>query len=337
MSEERENEQAGSPVEQAEATDTQVLAAVERAAEVAAPEPTGSEPAEEPTGTTERPSIAPSSEPPSAGEAQTAEEIFAAHTPHAGTAAQAPVTATEATESVPPESDAKPASEPAGNDDRVKEAESVAPEAAPAPTAPVRDGEIRISADHPMAALYMQSPTPPEMRGNRGAGVLISLLATVAFAILYAGVLALWLAPNYPPSTFLSEGLQPLLLSWGSAAAIIGFFVGLVLLVLIVGRAGWWAYVLGGFLVAAFTWAATLAGFALSDRLMGESVSLHPLSLVAEYGLIFPVIAAALVAREVSVWFGAWIGGRGRRMKRINSEAIAEYEAALAEVQAKQP
>ncbi len=49
-----------------------------------------------------------------------------------------------------------------------------------------------------------------------------------------------------------------------------------------------------------------------------------------------PVVAAVLVAREVTVWFGAWIGTRGRRITRANADAIAEYEAALAEVQAKQ-
>ena len=148
---------------------------------------------------------------------------------------------------------------------------------------------------------------PPEMRGNRGAGVLIALLGAVAFALVYAGVLALWIAPSYPPSTFLSEGLLPLVLSWGFAAAVVGFFVGFVLLVLIVGRAGWWAYVLGGLLVAIFTWGATLAGSALGERFSGEVVSLQPLSLLSEYGLIFPVLIAGIVAREVSVWFGAWI------------------------------
>lgn len=49
------------------------------------------------------------------------------------------------------------------------------------------------------------------------------------------------------------------------------------------------------------------------------------------------MLIAGIVAREVSVWFGAWIGARGRKMKRLNAEAITEYETALAEVQAKQP
>ena len=171
----------------------------------------------------------------------------------------------------------------------------------------------------------------------RGAGVLIALVATVAFALVYAGVLALWLAPSYPPSTFLNEGLLPWVLNWGFAAAALGFFVGLAVLVLVVGRAGWWAYVLGGLLVAIVTWGAALLGYALAARFGGETVSLQPLSLLTEYGLFIPVLAAGIVGREVAVWFGAWIGARGRKMKRVNAEAIAEYETALAEVQAKQP
>lgn len=343
MSEDRE--QAGAPVEQAEATDTQVLAAVERAAEVAAPpadsnaseaapgeskdSPVDADPAGTvSTSTSERPVIAPSSEPPSAGKLETAEEIFAAHPQREG--GPASVGTAHSTDAAATESTTVLAEE------APDEAAAVA-KTSPAAEAPARDGEIRISADHPMAALYMQSPMPPEMRGNRGAGVLIALLATVAFALVYAGVLALWLAPTYPPSTFLSDGLLPLVMSWGFAAAVVGFFVGFALLVLIVGRAGWWAYVLGGLLVAIFTWGATLAGSALAERFSGEVVSLQPLQLLAEYGLVFQVLAAGIVAREVSVWFGAWIGARGRKMKRLNAEAITEYETALAEVQAKQP
>lgn len=342
MSEDRE--QAGAPVEQAEATNTQVLAAVERAAEVAAPaadaNASGST-ADAPDAaaadgdaatsvstsapSSERPVIAQPTEAPSAGKLETAEEIFAAHPPREGGAASV-ATGAAATAVLTEET-------PAATEVLAAETANVADTELP----PARDGEIRISADHPMAALYMQSPMPPEMRGNRGAGVLIALLGAVAFALVYAGVLALWIAPNYPPSTFLSEGLLPLVLSWGFAAAVVGFFVGFVLLVLIVGRAGWWAYVLGGLLVAIFTWGATLVGSALGDRFSGEVVSLQPLSLLSEYGLIFPVLIAGIVAREVSVWFGAWIGARGRKMKRLNAEAITEYETALAEVQAKQP
>ena len=205
------------------------------------------------------------------------------------------------------------------------------------------EDEIRISSDHPMAGLYVQTPMPPDIKGNRGAGVLIAIVATIGFAAVFAGVLALWLAPMFPPSAFLTDGLVPWLTSWPVIAGAVAFFVGLVLLVLIVGRAGWWAYVLGGFFVAALVWAAVTLGLAYfgtpfeSPREMlggsrGWSGDLH--TLVTRFGLTVPALGAALVAREVTVWFGAWIGGRGRRIKQRNARELADYEASLAESKA---
>lgn len=331
MSEDRD--QAGAPVEQDKATDTQVLAAVERAAEVApavgdervdgdAGADAGSADAAGPDETV-RPTIAATSDPPSAHKVETAEEIFAAHPTHATSGQlEAGKGGASAVQQAPTAAEAP--------------VEPVAvPPVVPAALPPARDGEIRISADHPMAALYMQTPMAPEVKGNRGAGVLIGLLATVGFALVYAGVLALWLAPSFPPSRFLDDALLPAVLSLPFAAAVVGFLLGFTILVLIAGRAGWWAYVLGGLLVAALTWAVTLLGFALDERFAGENVNMQPMALLAEYGLFLPVIAAALVAREVAVWFGAWVGARGRKVKRQNAEAVAEYETALAEVQAK--
>lgn len=297
--------QAGAPVEEAVPTETEVLAALDRAAEPPldpAPEavapvapatpvfPVAGEPAP-----VERPLIAEPEDLPSAGPSSVPADLPSA----------------------------APTDQPA-----------VVPVVAPAA---VPEGQLLISADHPMAALYMQTPMPPDLRGNRGAGVLISLLATLGFALVYAGVLALWRAPFFPPSTFLELGLLPWILSWGFLAACAAFFVGMVVLVLIFGRAGWWAYIFGGVLVGVLVWGASVVGYAYTAHVMGEEIRLAPMDLVSDFGLIFPVIAAALVAREAAMWFGAWIGARGRRVSRRNAEAIAEYEASLAEVQAKRP
>jgi hypothetical protein len=271
----------------------------------------------------ERPKIAAFLEPPSAAEPETAAEIFAANGANGANGVAGSLTGGTAA----PISEGVVATEP------VADAPVLAP-AAQAPLPPVQDGEIRISADHPMAALYMQTPLPPEVKGNRGAGVLIALLAAVAFGVVYAGVLALWQAPHFPPSSFLDRGLLPWVLNWGFAAAVIGFFVGLSLMVLIFGKAGWWAYAIFGLVLAAFVWASTLLGYALTAHFAGEQVTLHPYTLAVEFGLLVPVIAAGVVAREVAVWFGAWIGARGRRIKRQNAEAVAEHEKALAEAQA---
>ena len=205
------------------------------------------------------------------------------------------------------------------------------------PIAPVRDGEIRISADHPMAALYMQSPMPPDLKGNRAAGVLIALLGTVAFALLYAGLVSAMIAQQFPPSTFLTEGLLPWVTSWGFMAGVLGFFVGLSVLVLIFGRAGWWAYVIFSLFVGVVVWVATTATFALTGAPVdfGTAQSGGFLTLARQAAFAVPTLGAAILAREVAVWFGAWIGARGRRVSAKNAALLDEYEVALAEVRAK--
>lgn len=324
MSEDRETQAAGSPVEETEPSRTDVLAAVERAK---GGDEEGESQAQNVAGESVR-TDASGVEQQTAVIVPEAVEETPAQSSNIGLDTQPHIE-----RPVISEADELPSAGPAPAD------ESPVVAAAPRTEAPpVRDGEIRIDADHPMAALYMQTPMPPELRGNRGAGTAIALLTTVVFAALYAGVIALRLAPEYPPSTFLSDGLIPYLLSWGFIAATAAFFIGLVIVVLIVGRAGWWAYVLGGFPIAVLVWAAAIIGFAFTDGLVGAPMTSWAIGdLVRDIGLTTPALGAAIVAREVTVWFGAWIGARGRKMTARNAEALEEYEAALAEVRAKQP
>ena len=309
----------GAPVEEAEASQTDVLAAVQRSRSTSSDSDAGSE-----------------------REVVAAEEIVVVDAEEASPVdeAEAERARREAASEVDTQLDLETLgvgrpSEPAESEVSSLPALDDLPSAsAEAPLPPARDGEIRISADHPMAALYMQTPMPPDIRGNRGAGLLISVLATVGFALVYAGVYALVLAPSLAPSQFV-DGLTEQLLRWSTAAAVAAFFVSLSVLVLIVGRAGWWAYVLGGFLVAGAVWVATTIGVMTDVSGFGALFHLPPLVIAERFGLTVPAVVAALVAREVTIWFGAWIGGRGRRMKQKNAEALAEYEAALAESQEK--
>lgn len=208
---------------------------------------------------------------------------------------------------------------------------------------PARDGEIRISSDHPMAGFYMQTPLPPDLKGNRGAGILISILAAIGFAALLAGVMlaefGITINPSRAIDLFFGANLY-----WVFFAAVGTFLVSLIVVVAIVGRAGWWAYVLGGFIVAVLVWlATTLTLSAVADGIQktigglpGQSGSSFG-ELLRVYGLSLPAIAAGVIAREVTVWFGAWIGARGRKMKARNAAALADYEDAKAEAQVKQP
>jgi hypothetical protein len=105
------------------------------------------------------------------------------------------------------------------------------------------------------------------------------------------------------------------------------FAIALILIVLIVNRAGWWAYVLGGFFVAVLVYFGGIAGALIHVQAWGwqpqeqydfvRSLTMDPLTL-----------AGAIVAREVSVWTGAWIALRGRKVKARNAAAREEFDRA---------
>lgn len=51
---------------------------------------------------------------------------------------------------------------------------------------------------------------------------------------------------------------------------------------------------------------------------------------MVEENLLAPLaIAAFVIGREVTVWFGGWAAKRGAKMTRLNAEAQAEYEKTL--------
>ena len=206
----------------------------------------------------------------------------------------------------------------------------VVPAAAPVVAPP---GSVTISSDHPMAALYMQQPDPPTVKSNRVAGLFISLLATLGFGVVYAGLIAAWLAPKFPMSTFLQEGLYPYLVSLGFVIPVVAFFISMLILVLIFNRAGWWVYVIFGLVVAAIVWVSAGVGYSMSPQLAAETAGAeHNIRRYLEFALTIPALLAALAGREVSVWFGAWIGARGRKCAAKNRAAQEEYEQKLADL-----
>lgn len=195
----------------------------------------------------------------------------------------------------------------------------------------VAPGMIQVPADHPMAQFYADTPEAPQFKNNRGGGVLISLLAGAAFAVLFAGIIAALLAPSLTMSEF-SVMIIEYLLSLAFLIPVGVFVVSLIVLVLVANRAGWWAYVLGGFLVGVAVWAAAVAGLILSPDLSGFTRQEGLLNITTL--MLFPIaILAGVAARETTVWFGAWIGARGRKIRAHNTRALEEYEAALADNQ----
>lgn len=182
--------------------------------------------------------------------------------------------------------------------------------------------------------IYVQAPTKPKDRSNRGGGILIALLATVVFAVLYAvaafiiiGVTSATMAVTV--STFTSfVGLPRFYIP------VIFFFLAYAALIVLVNRGGWWAYVLFGFFVGVVVYFSYIGGAMLGLVIDGQSDGLTPTELsriVSTLWLNPGAIAAGLIAREVPIWAGAWIARRGRRVTAKNLEARTEYERLLAD------
>ena len=166
------------------------------------------------------------------------------------------------------------------------------------------------------------------MRGNRGMGILIDVVATVVYIIVFAAV-ALGLFALRDPHTAVGVW-ERYLQTAGFWTPVVAFFIAELLLILIVNRAGWWSHVIGSFFVGIAVYFAYIGGALLTV----QSWTLRQSEVSQFVGTLWTsalTIASAIVAREVSVWFGAWIAARGRRMRERNRQAKQEYERQLAE------
>lgn len=176
--------------------------------------------------------------------------------------------------------------------------------------------------------VYIETPQPPKKKSNRGIGVLIALAATVVFAIVWAAVAVLIIAVVTPGDrvlgSFTEFALSPAY--WTPIAA---FFVGLVLLVLVLNRGGWPWYIIGGLVVAVIVYGGYLLGALLT---VAQQITPSEVDDFLARNSISPLaIGAGLAAREVSIWAGAAIAARGRRVKARNAEERAAFDKADAE------
>ncbi|WP_104127846.1 hypothetical protein [Cryobacterium sp. Y57] len=203
------------------------------------------------------------------------------------------------------------------------------------PVVPVVPVAIAPSYTPPaQSPIYVQAPTKPKNRSNRGGGVLIALLATVVFALLYAVAAFILIGMT---STTMAVTLSSFMLFASlpiSYVPVLFFFLAFIGLISLVNRGGWWAYVLFGFVVAVIVYFSFIGAALLGLLLDGTSDALSQADVsrfVASLWLNPYAIAAAIIAREVPIWAGAWIARRGRRVTAKNLEARTEYERLLAD------
>jgi hypothetical protein len=176
----------------------------------------------------------------------------------------------------------------------------------------------------PQQVVYVQAPAAPRNRGNRGIGSLIAALSALVFAALLAVVTAIIQSSSSGRLDFgflaQSQFYIPMLF----------FVLAFVLLVIVVNRGSWWAYIVGSVLVALAVYFGTIGLGLLVTGVISNTPAEANARFVEQLSNPF-VIASALLAREVSLWFGALISRRGRSVKARNANAREIYERELAE------
>lgn len=209
-------------------------------------------------------------------------------------------------------------------DPAAAETKVITPEPVPVaatPVAPVAVAPVAVAppAAAPPQTVYVSSPVAPPHKGNRGFGVLIALLSSIVFAGVYALAIAAIHALEIGVFRF------DFFTSLAFYTPIAFFFVGFVIVVLLANRAAWWSYVLGSIFVGLFVYFGSVGTsllvnnvFALTPDRAGE---LFSIALSSPF-----IIAAALLAREVSMWMGAIISARGRKVKVRNVEAREAFD-----------
>lgn len=201
------------------------------------------------------------------------------------------------------------------------------PPAPPAPEALAVDAEpveaLYTAATPPQQVVYVQAPVPPSAAGNRGIGSIYAVLAAIVYGVLLAG--ATWVIQ------YSTTGLTGVafLATWDFYIPVVVFVIALIVLVVIVNRAGWGAYVLGSLFVGAAVYFGTIGIDLLVNWLVWHVQDSFALFLASAFHIV-----AAVLAREVAVWFGWIIARRGKKVAARNAVARAQFDTKLAEFRA---
>ena len=200
--------------------------------------------------------------------------------------------------------------------------------AAGAATLAEEPAPLYVEPQPPQQAIYVQAPTPPRRKGNRGFGVLVALIGTALFALLYAGVAYLLLLgqgdageANAVFTEFLTRAVF-----WVPIAA---FFIGFALLAAIVNRGPYWTYAVFGLLVGVLVYFSYIGGALLTVEAWTLTTD-RAADFIAQRWLDPFAIAAALIALEIPIWLGGWIAARGRTVTERNQLAVEAYDRELA-------
>ncbi|WJL94566.1 ABC transporter [Microbacterium sp. ET2] len=177
--------------------------------------------------------------------------------------------------------------------------------------------------------IFVQAPEAPRPRGNRAAAGAIGLLAALLFGLLY---LAAWLGLGALAGEVgvddLASTTLAALASWSLWIPVLVFFIAFWLLGAIINRGRWGSWVIFGLLVGFAAWAGHILG-QLFQAPFWTLTAREGAEITAEQVLAPLAIVAFILGRELTIWFGAWVAARGRRVTELNDEAQREYERTL--------
>lgn len=201
--------------------------------------------------------------------------------------------------------------------------------AAPAATSAAPAAESNPAVFPAGQPIFVQAPEAPTPRGNRGAAGAIGLLAAVAFAVLYLGAT---LAVDFFFGDLRADGFVDAVVaavtSWALWVPVVVFFIAFWLLGSLINRGRWGHWVVWGLLVGVASWAGHILG-QLFEAPFWILTAREGADLVAAQVVAPLAIVAFVLGRELTIWFGAWVAARGKRMTELNLEALREYERTL--------
>jgi hypothetical protein len=184
--------------------------------------------------------------------------------------------------------------------------------------------------DEERRSIQVQAPTTPVKRSNRGFGIGVMLLSSLVFAAIYGAIIYLVTFFFLDPSV--DDGTQGVLQALGTPVfwvPVLVYLVACILWVLIVNRAGGWLHVLFGLIVGVLAYASVVAVLSVTASL-AESRPEDFTDFVFRSLIDSRALLAFIVARELPIWFGAWVGRRGRKLREQHAEARRVYDDELA-------
>lgn len=177
--------------------------------------------------------------------------------------------------------------------------------------------------------IFVQAPEAPRPRGNRGAAGAIGLLAALSFAVLYlAATLGLRLLTDGLQASELGSAALSALTTWELWVPTAAFYVGFWFLGALINRGRWGHWVVWGLVVGVVAWVGYLLGVLLAAPFWMITAR-QSVELLQDNVLAPLAIVAFVLGRELTIWFGAWVAARGRRVTELNAEAQREYERTL--------